>query len=94
VQLSDERLALVVGVHPQHPLRPSVVVHDPAVPRDEALILHLQHEPHLGIRRSLHPQHLPRAVLEHLSPRESVSYCFAHGLEPVSAAAPTAARTA
>ncbi len=82
VQLSDERLALVVAVHPQRPLKPSVVVHDPRVPRDEALIVHLQQEPSLGIRHSLHPQHLPRAVVDYLSPRERVSYYFAHGLEP------------
>ncbi|ACB35209.1 metal dependent phosphohydrolase [Leptothrix cholodnii SP-6] len=82
VQLNDERLALVVAVHPQRPLKPSVVVHDPRVPRDEALIVHLQQEPGLGIRRSLHPQHLPRAVVDYLSPRERVSYYFAHGLEP------------
>lgn len=85
VQLSDERLALVVAVHPQRPLKPSVVVHDPRVPRDDALLLHLHQEPGLGIRRSLHPQHLPRAVLDYLSPRERVSYYFAHGLEPTVA---------
>jgi putative nucleotidyltransferase with HDIG domain len=85
VQLSDERLALVVAVHPQRPLKPSVVVHDPRMPRDDALLLHLHQEPGLGIRRSLHPQHLPRAVLDYLSPRERVSYYFAHGLEPTVA---------
>jgi hypothetical protein len=60
-------------------------VHDARVPREEALIVHLQHEGSLGIRRSLHPQHLPRSVVDYLSPRERVSYCFAHGLEPALA---------
>ncbi|MEY8877142.1 MAG: HD-GYP domain-containing protein [Leptothrix sp. (in: b-proteobacteria)] len=81
VQLSDERLALVVAVDPQHPLLPSVVVHDPRVPRDQALVLPLHQQAGLAIRRSLHPQNLPRAVVDYLSPRERLSYCYAHGLD-------------
>ena len=34
-------------------LKPRVMVHEPGVPRDEALLLDLEHEPDLGIRRSL-----------------------------------------
>ncbi|MCK6425820.1 MAG: DUF3391 domain-containing protein [Burkholderiaceae bacterium] len=89
VQLSDERVGIVVAVHPMHPLRPSVLVYDPRVARDDALLLHLTQESDLSVRRSLHPQHLPRAMLDYLSPRERVSYYFAHGLEP--AAEPAAA---
>lgn len=85
VQLSDERMAMVVSVHPMHPLRPSVLVYDPRVAPDDALLLHLVQETDLSVRRSLHPQHLPRAMLDYLSPRERVSYYFAHGLEPLSA---------
>jgi len=83
VQLSDERMAMVVSVHPMHPLRPSVLVYDPRVAPDDALLLHLVQETDLSVRRSLHPQHLPRAMLDYLSPRERVSYYFAHGLEPL-----------
>ncbi len=83
VQLSDERLALVVAVHPSRPLRPSVRVHDPRVPAEETPLLHLNAQPQLGIRRSLHPQHLPRAVVDALSPRGGRIHCyFAHDLEP------------
>lgn len=85
VQLSDERMAMVVSVHPMHPLRPSVLVYDPRVAPDDALLLHLVQETDLSVRRSLHPQHLPRAMLDYLSPRERVSYYFAHGLEPLPA---------
>ncbi|MEY2690073.1 MAG: hypothetical protein RL375_4273 [Pseudomonadota bacterium] len=86
VQLGDGRHALVVAVHPAHPLKPSVLVHEPSVPREEALILHLHEQPGLGIRRSLSPQHLPRATLDYLSPRERLAYYYVHGLSGSQAA--------
>lgn len=76
VQLSDERFALVVSVNASRPLRPKVIVHDMKVPAEEALIVDLQTEPALGIRRSLHPRHLSRPVLEYLSPRKRMCYFF------------------
>ncbi|RZS58732.1 HD-GYP domain-containing protein [Sphaerotilus mobilis] len=85
VQLSDERLALVVAVHPSRPLRPTVRMHDPRLPADQTQLLHLNSQPDLGIRRSLHPQHLPRAVVDALAPRGGRIHCyFAHDLEPAS----------
>jgi putative nucleotidyltransferase with HDIG domain len=88
VQLSDGRYALVVSTHPQQPLKPTVLVHDAGVPRDEALLLDLMRAPKLGIRRSLHPQHLPRTTLDYLSPGDRVHYYFAHEM----AAAPLEAQ--
>ena len=76
VQLSDERFALVVSVNASRPLRPKVIVHDAKVSAEEALIVDLQTEPTLGIRRSLHPRHLSRPVLEYLSPRKRMCYFF------------------
>ena len=58
------------------PLKPRVVVHDPAVPREEALILDLEHPDAPGIRRSLKPSVLPRAALDYLSPRVRICYFF------------------
>jgi putative nucleotidyltransferase with HDIG domain len=81
VQLTDDRFALVVAVNSSRPLKPKVMVHDPRVPREEALVLNLEQHADLGIRRSLKPQHLPRASLEYLSPRTRVAYFF----EPVQA---------
>lgn len=79
VELSDGRHALVLTLTPNQPLRPSVVVHDPKVERDNALLLDLSEHTGITIRRSLHPQHLPRATLDYLSPRERVHYYFTHG---------------
>ncbi|WP_308194097.1 DUF3391 domain-containing protein [Pelomonas sp. CA6] len=76
VQLTDDRYALVVAVNSSRPLKPRVLVHDPKVPREEALVVNLEDLPDLGIRRSLKPQQLPRAALDYLSPRSRIAYFF------------------
>ena len=81
VQLTDDRHALVVAVNSTRPLKPRVLVHDPRVPRDEALVLDLQREQGLGIRRSLPPARVPAAALQYLDPRPRVAYYF----EPLAA---------
>lgn len=76
VQLTDDRYALVIGVNSMRPLKPRVLVHDPAVPRDEALHLDLEAVPDLGIRRSVRAAQLPPAALDYLAPRPRVAYFF------------------
>jgi hypothetical protein len=84
VQLTDDRYALVVAVNSSRPLKPRVMVHDPKVPREEALVLNLEDQPDLGIRRSVKAQQLPRASMDYLSPRTRIAYFF----EPVAAGQP------
>lgn len=76
VQLTDDRYALVVGVNSSRPLKPRVLVHDPKVPRNEALLLNLEEHTELGIRRSLPAAKLPPAALQYLDPRPRVAYFF------------------
>jgi HD-GYP domain-containing protein (c-di-GMP phosphodiesterase class II) len=76
VQLTDERFALVMSVNSTRPLKPKVLVHDPKLPRDEALHLNLMSMPELGIRRSLKPAQVPADALEYLAPRPRVAYFF------------------
>lgn len=80
VQLTDDRYAIVTNVNSTRPLKPRVIVFDPAVPPDEALHLNLEFHADLGIRRSLRPQQLPPDALQYLSPRQRVIYFF----EPAS----------
>ncbi|MBT9528027.1 MAG: DUF3391 domain-containing protein [Rhizobacter sp.] len=87
VQLTDDRFAMVVSVNSTRPLKPRVMVHEPRVPRDEALLVSLESEPRLGIRRSLKPQQLPTESLEYLSPRPRVAYFFEPELAAVEMAA-------
>lgn len=76
VELTDKRFALVVSVNSSRPLKPHIVIHDPRVPRDEALIVDLENAPELGIRRSLKPLQLPKAAFDYLSPRSRMCYFF------------------
>jgi putative nucleotidyltransferase with HDIG domain len=76
VLLTDDRYGMVVAVNSSRPLKPSVLVHDSGVPREEALVLDLELSPGLGIRRSIKPQQLPPTALEYLAPAPRVAYFF------------------
>ena len=76
VQLIDDRYAIVVSVNSSRPLKPRILVHEPGVPRHEALIVDLEQMPFLGIRRSLKPSALPQASLDYLAPRQRITYYF------------------
>jgi putative nucleotidyltransferase with HDIG domain len=76
VQLTDDRYALVVSVNASRPLKPNVIVHDPEVPREEALVVSLEDAAGVGIRRSVKPTQLPPLTLDYLSPRQRVAYYF------------------
>ena len=84
VQLIDDRYAIVVSVNSARPLKPRVIVHEPSVPRHEALILDLEHAPQLGIRRSLKPANLPPSALDYLAPRQRICYFFEQAPDPES----------
>ena len=81
VQLTDERYAMVVTANSSRPLKPRVLVHDASLPHSEALLLDLEREPDIGVRRSLTAAKMPAAALEYLDPRPRVAYFF----EPLSA---------
>ncbi len=79
VQLTDDRMAIVVSVNSSRPLKPRVQLYQPGVPADEQVPLNLEATPGLGIRRSLKPQALHKDALLALAPRQRVAYFF----EPV-----------
>lgn len=76
VQLTDDRYASVVSCNSSRPLKPRVLVCDTKVPIDEALLLNLDGQTDLGIRRSLKPGQLPAAARDYLSPRQRMVYFF------------------
>ncbi len=81
VQLTDERFALVVSVNSDRPIKPRVVIYDPQIPREDALVINLEYEKQLGIRRSLKPVQLPKAAYDYLSPRKRLCYFFERGMD-------------
>ncbi len=74
VQLSDQRYGLVLGMNPSQPLKPTLIVHDAAVPKNEALIVDLEQEASLTITSCLRPSQLPLEALEYLNPRQQLTY--------------------
>ena len=76
VVLSNDAIAMVTSVNSRSPLRPWVVVYDPNIPKDEAMMLDLEHETQINISKALRPVQLPAAVYEYLSPRKRVTYFF------------------
>ena len=83
VQLSDGRYALVASVNSARPLKPSVLVYDTRIPKEEALLLNLESDPALCIKNSLKPVQLPRAVLDYLSPRKRMCYFFERAIDAI-----------
>lgn len=76
IQLTDDRFGLVDSVNSARPLKPRVLVHDPASARDEVVLIDLEREATLGIRRSLPASQLPRAAQGALMPPPRVSWFF------------------
>lgn len=75
VRLSNESLGLVMSVNSAKPLKPSVLVYDPQIPKAEAAILDLSNED-ITISKCIRPGALPRQVFDYLSPRKRVTYYF------------------
>jgi HD-GYP domain-containing protein (c-di-GMP phosphodiesterase class II) len=84
IQLTDERYAMVVSVNASRPLKPSVLVYEPAVPRHAALVLDLEQSEATGlsIRRSLKQGQMGREVMDYLLPRQRYCYFFEQAIDP------------
>ena len=78
VQLSNDSIGMVVSVNTRNPLRPGVLIYDPEIPKNEALVFDLEKDPELAIAKSIHPGELPPEVFGYLSPKTRVSYFFDH----------------
>lgn len=74
VQLNNGLIGLVMSVNPGRLLHPSLLIHDPDVPKEEALWLDMAEDPDLKVERTLRPAELDRAVYDYLEPRSRVSY--------------------
>jgi len=76
VHLSNGATAMVASVNSKRPLKPMLVVYDPEVHRDEAIILDLEQETEVNIANAIDPKELPRAIRDYLCMRKHVSYFF------------------
>jgi putative nucleotidyltransferase with HDIG domain len=81
VRLSDQRIACVVTINHKVLLKPNVLVYDPEIPKEEALILDLMEED-LTISDSCRRSELTPAVLNYLNLSEYVTYYFEKATDP------------
>ena len=76
VVLSNDYIGMVVSVSSGKPLKPTILIYDPQVPREQAILVDLETEPELSISRAIRPEKLPQPVFDYLSPRQRVTYYF------------------
>lgn len=76
VVLSNGTLGMVVSVNSSRPLKPTVLVYDPAVPKELAMVVDLEEEPEVTVTRTMRPQQLPQAAYDYLAPRKRMTYYF------------------
>lgn len=76
VQLSNGAIGMVATVNTARPMKPTVIVYDADVPKDEAIMLDMERETEINIAKAIRPAQVPREVYNYLSPRKRVSYYF------------------
>jgi putative nucleotidyltransferase with HDIG domain len=79
VQLSNGAIGMVSTVNTSSPMKPTVVVYDADIPKEEAILLDMDAQSEVNIAKALRPAQLPREVYNYLSPRKRVSYYFDTG---------------
>ena len=79
VQLSNGVIGMVATVNTNKPMKPVLVVYDPDVPRDDAILVDMEAAPDLNIVKSIRPGQVPKEIYIYLSPRKRVSYYFDAG---------------
>lgn len=73
VALSNGGVGMVVETNPADLLHPLVMLHDPDIPRAEALLIDLR-DADLKVESALSPATLPVETVEYLSPRGRLDY--------------------
>jgi putative nucleotidyltransferase with HDIG domain len=76
VKLSNDAVAMVVSVNPKKSLRPWVLLYDPLIPKDQAIMLDLEMETELNIQHAIRPALLHPMAYAYLCPRKRVTYFF------------------
>jgi len=73
VALSNGTVGMVVETNPTDLLHPLVMLHDPDIPRSEALLIDLR-DADLKVEAALSPAKLPVETVEYLAPRGRLDY--------------------
>lgn len=76
VQLNDENIGLVVSVDPAYLLKPRIILYNPEIPREQALMIDLLDRPDLEIKSALKPSEYPTRIFEYLGMQERLGYFY------------------
>ncbi|SFG17942.1 HDIG domain-containing protein [Duganella sp. CF458] len=76
VQLSNGATGMVATINTEKPNKPELVVYEPGVPREDAIMVDMDRESDLNIVRAIKPSQVPKEIYAYLSPRKRVSYYF------------------
>ena len=76
IKLSNDMVGMVISVNSANLLAPTVLVYDPDIPKEEAIIHDLMDDEEIKIIENIRPGELPREIFEYLSPRTRVNYYF------------------
>jgi HD-GYP domain-containing protein (c-di-GMP phosphodiesterase class II) len=87
VEMSDGTFGMVTSINLIDRMRPTVMLYNSDIPREEAIIVDLQQEPTLTIKLSMRPKNVPRKIWKYLNPRGMISY-FAYNPDPTPAPKP------
>ncbi|MET3131366.1 putative nucleotidyltransferase with HDIG domain [Oxalobacteraceae bacterium GrIS 1.11] len=79
VQLSNGVLGMVTTINTSKPMKPMIMIYDADVPKEEAILVDMEHEAEVNIAKAIRPAQVAREVYNYLSPRKRVSYYFAVG---------------
>ncbi len=76
VSLSDGTIGMVISVSSGKSLRPTLLVYDPDVPKEEAIMLDLETVPDVNISKAIRPALLSPEVFAYLNPKNRATYFF------------------
>lgn len=76
VGLSNGAIGIVISVSSGKALRPTVLVYDPDVPKEEAIMLDLETLPEITIGKAIRPALLSPEEFAYLSPKKRTTYFF------------------
>jgi putative nucleotidyltransferase with HDIG domain len=76
VLLSNGVIGMVVAVNAKRPLKPTVLVYDAAIPKDEVMLIDLEQDTSVSVTKTLSAHQLAPEILEFLAPGKRASYYF------------------
>lgn len=74
VQLSNGETGIVVATNPVNALKPSLLLYDSSIPREEALICEMEDNDEIAIEKSIRIDKLPESVQRYLSATPHITY--------------------